>query len=521
MNFQWIRKFNTGGTVSESRLITTDLSGNIYVCIYTNKFGTGLDIITIKYNTNGDSLWTRRYNDTANLDNTPKAIAVDGLNNVIIAGNTATPSSGFDGLLLKYAPNGDLVWKITYNDSANFDDEFNALAVDNLNNIYVTGDTKESSFYGMQGLTIKYNAQGNKLWESKYGYVPYVNEYGQSICLDPVNQYCGVLIQSDGEGTAFSGLIIIKYGCAMGDSMWTLTQSAGYAFMNPKIGKIIMDNQGFIYAASSTGTPIQARDYLLMKIKPSGDTSWMRTYGEVAGQGDEIHDIKLDNAKNVYISGESNHGSNSNWATIKYDSAGNRKWVSIYNRSGYGDVPCGLFLDKAGNVLVGGYGSSSYYDYILNKYNSNTGALINSYIYTNNYHDLCYGIAKDTSDNVYLTGTFSTTNTIIDLATMKLSPTTGISEISTEIPSDLFLGQNYPNPFNPTTKIEFKVESSKFIKLTVYDISGKEVAVLVNGKMSPGTYEVTFDGSNLSSGVYFYKLNAEKFSDTKKLILLK
>ena len=55
----------------------------------------------------------------------------------------------------------------------------------------------------------------------------------------------------------------------------------------------------------------------------------------------------------------------------------------------------------------------------------------------------------------------------------------------------------------------------------MYDISGKEVAVLVNGKMSPGTYEVTFDGSNLSSGVYFYKLNAEKFSDTKKLILLK
>ena len=95
------------------------------------------------------------------------------------------------------------------------------------------------------------------------------------------------------------------------------------------------------------------------------------------------------------------------------------------------------------------------------------------------------------------------------------------NNISKEIPTSFKLYQNYPNPFNPSTNIKFNVESSKFIKLTVFDMIGKEVTLLVNEKLQPGTYEVTFDGSSLSSGIYFYQLKTENFIETKKLILLK
>lgn len=101
---------------------------------------------------------------------------------------------------------------------------------------------------------------------------------------------------------------------------------------------------------------------------------------------------------------------------------------------------------------------------------------------------------------------------------------TGIQKISDNIPNQFKLYQNYPNPFNPITIIKFQIKDSRFAELKVYDISGKEVITLVNGKQTAGTYEIDFSGNNLPSGVYFYKLTIEEsevYSETKKMILLK
>jgi hypothetical protein len=101
------------------------------------------------------------------------------------------------------------------------------------------------------------------------------------------------------------------------------------------------------------------------------------------------------------------------------------------------------------------------------------------------------------------------------------TPAVGINNISQNTPGEYKLCQNYPNPFNPNTIIRFKIKDSKFVTLKIYNILGKEVATLVNEKQSPGTYEVTFDGSSLSSGIYFYKLETENFSDIKRMVLIK
>ncbi|MCU0371975.1 MAG: T9SS type A sorting domain-containing protein [Ignavibacteria bacterium] len=97
----------------------------------------------------------------------------------------------------------------------------------------------------------------------------------------------------------------------------------------------------------------------------------------------------------------------------------------------------------------------------------------------------------------------------------------GISQVSTEVPSNFSLSQNYPNPFNPTTNIKFAVSKSGFVTLKVYDMLGKEVAVLVNNNMTSGTYEYQFDASKLTSGIYFYNLKTDGFSETKKMMLIK
>ena len=97
----------------------------------------------------------------------------------------------------------------------------------------------------------------------------------------------------------------------------------------------------------------------------------------------------------------------------------------------------------------------------------------------------------------------------------------GVQNISTEIPSSYSLGQNYPNPFNPITNVKFSIVNSGDVKLIVYDIMGKEVQTLVNERLQPGRTKHSFDGSTLNSGVYFYKLVTDGFTETKKMVLIK
>jgi ribosomal protein S11 len=96
-----------------------------------------------------------------------------------------------------------------------------------------------------------------------------------------------------------------------------------------------------------------------------------------------------------------------------------------------------------------------------------------------------------------------------------------VQNIITEIPSKYSLLQNYPNPFNPTTTIKFDIPKSSNVKISVYDITGKEFGVLVNEKLQAGTYQTNWNASNFPSGIYFYRIQAGDFSETKKLILLK
>jgi hypothetical protein len=90
---------------------------------------------------------------------------------------------------------------------------------------------------------------------------------------------------------------------------------------------------------------------------------------------------------------------------------------------------------------------------------------------------------------------------IIDLATE-------INPISGSIPDKFELSQNYPNPFNPITNIKYQIIENGFVNLKIYDIVGREIATLVNKNQTAGTYETKFDASNISSGVYFYKLTS-------------
>lgn len=98
---------------------------------------------------------------------------------------------------------------------------------------------------------------------------------------------------------------------------------------------------------------------------------------------------------------------------------------------------------------------------------------------------------------------------------------TSVQILSNELPPDFMLEQNYPNPFNPVTVIRYQITENSFTTLKIYDLSGKEISTLVNEKQIAGYYSVSFNGADLPSGVYIYKLQSYRSSETKKMILIK
>jgi hypothetical protein len=98
---------------------------------------------------------------------------------------------------------------------------------------------------------------------------------------------------------------------------------------------------------------------------------------------------------------------------------------------------------------------------------------------------------------------------------------TSVENPSVDVPSQFSLEQNYPNPFNPTTTIVYGVRSREFVELKVFDVLGREVAVLVSEHLEPGSYKATLDANRLASGVYTYRLISGNLVETKKMLLLK
>jgi hypothetical protein len=103
----------------------------------------------------------------------------------------------------------------------------------------------------------------------------------------------------------------------------------------------------------------------------------------------------------------------------------------------------------------------------------------------------------------------------------KMLSLAGINLITNEIPSSYSLSQNYPNPFNSMCNVQFSMCNAGNVKFVVYDVQGREVQTLVNERLQAGTYKTTFDGSTQNSGVYFYKLTTNGFTETKRMLMIK
>lgn len=166
---EWASRYNgTGNDFDDPYAIAVDTKGNVYVTGTSKSIETQNDILTIKYNSSGDELWAAHYNGTANGNDGTKNISVDLSGNVYVSGSCDNTGRGMDIITLKYGPDGNEQWAVTYDGPGHDDDAGNSMVIDKSGNVYVTGsswDVPGPLFNAIDYITIKYNNDGLVRWK--------------------------------------------------------------------------------------------------------------------------------------------------------------------------------------------------------------------------------------------------------------------------------------------------------------------------------------------------------------------
>ena len=475
----------------------------------------------------GSELWVARYNGPGNGDDVDSSIAVDSVGNVYVTGRSYGSGTYYDYATIKYNSAGVEEWVARYNGPGNGDDRAYSLAVDEGGNVYMTGRSIGSGTY-YDYATIKYNSAGGEQWVARYN--------------GPGNGWDGALsIAVDGDGNVYAAgrseesgndfdYTTIKYNSA-GVEQWVARYN-GPANTSDGANSIAVDAGGNVYVTGYNYGIGTHYDYATIKYDSAGVEQWVARYNGPVNSNDYANRIAVDGDGNVFVTGYSD-GSGSyiyDYATIKYDSAGAEQWVARYDGPGnYQDYAYGIAIDGGGNVFVTGYsyGSHTGYDYATIKYNS---AGIQQWVARYNGQtssaDYAYSLALDGTGNVYVTG-----GSLGDYTTIKYSggnvdnwmpvEATVLGQSAWGGPQEFALHQNYPNPFNAATVLSYQLPVASSVRLKVYDTAGRSVETLVDGWRSAGTHELTFDASDLPSGMYVYRIQAGDWTDSGKMVLLK
>jgi hypothetical protein len=342
---------------------------------------------------------------------------------------------------------------------------FGGPASDNAQDLQVTSDSGfvivgRTYSYGVGGedvWLIKTDSNGDTLWTKTYG--GWSHDYGNRVQQTADSGY--VIVGGS------HGLLIIKTD-AFGDTLWT----KAYNDFIEGTG-VIETIDSYVITASH-----DAKGGSLIKTDYSGEILWSKIILPCGGP-DEIRLKSLTSANNdCYLIG------------------GNGGGLTIPD-GGYI-----VLTDLMGNVIwtknIGGIGLA--------------GPFITSAIQTSDSCYLVTGWIEQKIGNVIYP--------VIFLAKLS-SDVTGLIDTDNVLLEEFFLYQNYPNPFNPTTNIEFSLPNTDFVTLKIYNVLGEEVATLVSERLTAGKYKYKWDVGGLASGMYFYKLEAGNFMQTKKMLLIR
>lgn len=511
-NFQWINRYAPIGTWGNSgECIKSDGQSNIYVGGSVNDTTYGyINAVILKYNTFGVLQWNRTYVSPGNNADCFFDFNFDSQGNLIASGaadgiwNYDTSSA----LIQKYTSSGNLIWTQIYHTLNPGGEIAKQILMDNNDNIFIMGQTSLYPEYPYNSFLLKYNSAGNLLWSKRYGDLINSKTFVFNITFD-INQ--NVMLSGYERKYGRSNLMLLKYAYSDGALLWNYNFNRTGTSNDNALCSFYNANNLFI--AGTTGN-----EFLLMKMIPTG------TYSNTFRRNNLFKPI-LDSQytfDTIYLN---------------TDLVPPEAYLKSIN------ITIDTLLHGAMGDIEMTIKNGIYEDTIFYRRGATFDNLIGTNLNDSSTQNICssglppftgyYAPCKPLTRRINMPASGPWILKIYDrrapetgylkswALTLGYEVPIGINTISNNIPQSYNLQQNYPNPFNPETKIRFSLQSGSLIKLTVYDLNGKEIERLANGFYNTGYYELVFEGSKLASGVYFYVLQTEDFTETKKMVLIK
>lgn len=555
-SLQWVRCLDgKAARFTAAQALAVDYEGNIIVTGDNQGQIGDQDMATVKYNTNGEQLWRVDYAGPGRSYDEPAAMALDKDGNINITGGSWAIDSiaTFDILTLRYDAGGNTVWNHRFKGARGYGYKPADIATDDSGNVFVSGHSyidEEGSQYLQSYLVVKYNSAGQLLWMNhEPGNFFHLKRAIPKIALDSKgNSY---LIGAIHRANNAADYVVAKYN-AIGVKQWDVRYDGGG---NDLAEAADIDESGNIYVSGVSGRAITTikydsngqliwavrheknrdnrinvadlevassvsgeyvyltgsigyyGDYLTIKYDRAGNELWAKKF---SSNPEPSHDVAqaliVDSWENIYVTGTTK--------TVKYDAFGNEAWV--IPQSGYE-----LALDGSGNLYLG----EGFTDFVTVKYSS--GGLEQWRAHYNSVgkvYDTLEDLQLDAHNNVYVMGrSWGDFDTGLEswFTTIKYIQTpVSVGEAQLAIVKRNTLYSNHPNPFNPSTTIRYALAQASRVSLKIYNLAGQEVATLVDDNKAAGEHEIKWTPAHLASGVYLYRLRAGDFVETKKLVLL-
>jgi len=467
-------------------------------------------------------LWYRIYGETIGYYEAESVINV-GENGFLIVGSyfyNIFPGGYTKGFIARTGTSGAVIWASLYSEEQN-QSLYDCIQMDSESYLAV-GEIRSDSSVESRIWLLKINDAGEVLWSRTIG--TGVNEVGRAIkpsddgnyliagLCEPGDNPEGLIAKIDPEGNQ---LWLQTYGGVGDQEFYDIIPASDGGYVAVGICDTIYNNSDDVY---------------LVKVDEMGNELWTQIHGE--NNYDFAYSIEETPDGGYILAGTTSRETSEYYdcLLLRTDSEGNELWSQLYDHQGTLSGDFGrdvLLLDDGGFLLLGSTGG--YY------YNSTDILLIRTdelgdelWMQEYDIEGTCFGnslIAADTGGYIVAGSCsddgFPTASSEALLMRFSEDPVSVNQEIETSIPVMIQFNIPYPNPFNPTTVFSFEMPDASCVSLGVLDISGRLVATLVNGWQEAGRQEVTFDGADLPSGIYIYRLTAREFEASGKMVLLK
>lgn len=502
--------------------LAVDATGNSYVTGAAYAPNGTLDMVTIKYDPNGNQLWLRSFNGSANQNDQAVKLVLDNSGNVYVTGYTENLNSQHDITTIKYNTNGVLQWAVYYDGSAGGVDEAASLCIDASGNVYVTGVEGTSNNYTTDYITLKYNSAGLLQWGHTFNGPGNFNDLATDISLDAAgNVY--VLGTSDTVYNAQpnADIALLKYNNA-GVLQWRkVYDSPVHGFEYAK--NVTIDRHSNVIATGYGFVSGNGNDYYTMKWDSAGNFRWFHNYNYATNTFEQPNALVTDSSDNVIITGQGiapSSGATNDYLTVKYDSAGAFQWAARYNNIFHGeDRAQAVALDDTMNIYVTGYskGTGTQFDIATVKYDpAGNEMYVLRYDNAAASHDDMGAAVVWRNGDVYVAGSSANLNND-DYITIRYSYALPLA-IATPAPSSGTLS-SYPNPSHGEVNVLLPENfSAQHLRAEILNALGQ--VVLTKTDLHADNNRITLNTAALPTGMFFLRFVSENGEiGTSKIIV--